>query len=257
MPITAAHLLTNAITTNATSYTASASITPIANQLVLAAILSTKTAAPSPLAPTITGNGLTYVAIGGINFATVATGLYRLTLFRAMGATPTAGAPVISFGAVTQQGCGYAFSQFGGVDTSGTNGSGAIARTPVVLSGDGVTTLAPNLATPPFEAPNNATFACFAINLNSAITPEAGWTKLGTDIGFATPTARIESQYLIGNDTSPSATWASASAAAIAVEIRAVDSQRRAVLTWLALEVPQNPGGGPPITIFFPRKPPR
>ena len=90
MAVTGAHLITNSSTSNATSYT-TASMTPLANRLVLAFVLSAKTAAPSPLVPTLTGNSLTWVQVATVTFATVATGLYRLTLFRGMGASPTQG----------------------------------------------------------------------------------------------------------------------------------------------------------------------
>lgn len=54
---------------------------------------------------------------------------YRLTRFRALGASPTTGTLTISFGATNQDGCLWTWAELDGVDTSGTNGSGAIADT--------------------------------------------------------------------------------------------------------------------------------
>src|SRR5438445_7178536 len=70
------------------------SIAPGPNQLILAWVASTAT--PNPGFPTLSGNGLTWVG------AATAVG-NRIALFRAMGASPTAGPVTIDFGSSTQK----------------------------------------------------------------------------------------------------------------------------------------------------------
>lgn len=110
-------------TTDATSYT-TASITPTANALVLLTVLSVQTGGPP--VPTVTGNGLTWVEEES-NLNTT-TNNRRITIFRAMGASPSTGTITIDFAGNTQARCIWSVSEYTGVDTSGTNGSGAIVQ---------------------------------------------------------------------------------------------------------------------------------
>ena len=95
------------------------SISPGANQLILAWVASTAT--PNPGYPALSGNGLTWVGVS------TAVG-NRISLFRAMGASPTAGPVTIDFGSSTQKSIAWSIVGFSGVDTSGTNGSGAVRQ---------------------------------------------------------------------------------------------------------------------------------
>jgi hypothetical protein len=103
-----------------------ASVTPGANRLVLVVVGNTHGTTAN--AVTLTGNGLTYVQIGTLQFNGV---LSRLSVFRAMGAAPTAGSITITVGgAQTATGIGWTVWEINGVDTTGTNGSGAIVQSP-------------------------------------------------------------------------------------------------------------------------------
>ena len=105
---------------------ATAILNPTANRLVLAFVLNARSSTLSAATPSLTGNGLTWERI-----ETVTTGLNgdrRLTCFRAMGATPSAGALTISFGPETQDLCAWSVFEYDGVDSSGANGAGAIAQ---------------------------------------------------------------------------------------------------------------------------------
>src|SRR3990167_11448563 len=108
--------------TAATSYT-TASITPSANALILASVESN--ADPdAPNTPTLTGNGLTWVEV-----VTRLDGTARMTLFRAMGSAPSAGAITIDFAGQSQaNGSTWIVTEFSGADTSGTNGSAAVIQ---------------------------------------------------------------------------------------------------------------------------------
>jgi hypothetical protein len=118
-------------TTDATSI-ATASISPTGDNLILAAVSST-TASGYPNVPTASGNGLTWVRVNRN------PGIYgtnkRLTLFRAMGASPSSGAITFDFGGQTQTDFAWSVVEYPGVDTSGANGAGAIGQIYADLAG--------------------------------------------------------------------------------------------------------------------------
>ena len=123
-PVVGTNLTSFQDSTDATSY-ATASITPTANYLVLASVTSSKSGTPDT--PTLSGNSLTWVQYNQIAYDTSGT-QRTTTFFRAMGASPSAGALTADFGGATQTACVIVVDQFSGVDTSGTNGSGAIVQ---------------------------------------------------------------------------------------------------------------------------------
>jgi hypothetical protein len=90
---TIAHtVLTSGSSTMDGSSVQTASITPGANRAVFAAIQSAT--AMGPVTPTAKGNGLTWVQVANVAFV---GGVRRLTVFRAMGASPTAGMITFTF----------------------------------------------------------------------------------------------------------------------------------------------------------------
>jgi hypothetical protein len=187
-----------------------ASISPTANRLVLASVLNADSDG-SAATPTGSGNGLTWQQIATVTFF---SGLARLTLFRAMGASPSAGAFTASFGADSQDiVCTINICEIGdGVETGGSHGSAAVVQNDP-NTGDG-TALSAALAA--FTSANNATFAVWAgSNETSAITDEVGWTEVNEIAG-------VLMAFLDDPDTTPTATqtvndeWA-----AIAIEIAA------------------------------------
>ncbi len=162
----ASHIVASSATT--------ASITPGANRLVLAKIASNR-GASIPVAPTLSGNGLTWVQIAtevvGINQTT-----RRITLFRAMGASPSSGAVTIDFAGEVQDDCNWSIAEFDSVDTSGTNGSGAIVQL-VTSPADNQSSLTVTLAA--FGSANNATFGAFSVNTGGdTLTVGTGFTAI-------------------------------------------------------------------------------
>lgn len=93
--------------------------TPGANELVLVFIGIQN----ESLVPTVAGNGLTFVSVIDVNNVRNVNGV---NVFRAMGASPSAGSVVVSNtgGIATAVVC-----RFSGVDTGGTNGSAAVEAT--------------------------------------------------------------------------------------------------------------------------------
>ncbi len=103
-----------------------ASVAPSAYSLILLTVMSRTGITVNPNQPTVTGNGLTWVAIGSTVFDSTSSSRRRVTLFRALGAGPTSGAITIDFGGQAQTDVTWVVDEASGVDTSGTNGSGAI-----------------------------------------------------------------------------------------------------------------------------------
>lgn len=206
--ITATHLATSGNTTDGTTF-ATAAISPSPDRLVLAAVVSHTNNALS--SPSLTGNGLTYVEVEHKDI----DANRRVTLYRAMG-SPSAGAVSIVFGSV-QTSCAWTIVEYGTVDTSGTNGSGAIvgaAVTGVVTAGVTV-----NATLPAFGDTDNVHAAFVAISINGAVTHDADFAELG-DAGVGAGTIRIESQWAV-NTLACDPTFAAANAGIISVEVKA------------------------------------
>ena len=203
--------------TDANSY-ATASITPGANRLILAWVENNKATAAD--LPTLSGNGLTWVQVSTVTFNTIATGFNRLTLFRAMGAAPTAGAVTISFAGVTQTACLWSIVEFSGVDTSGTNGSGAVVQS-VTNRADAAAAVTGLTVTLGAVGTYNGAASGFGLDTNTAVTPRAGWTETAADVGTTTPVSRIETQWIAAaNATASATTTGVADWGGIAVEIK-------------------------------------
>lgn len=215
MAVSASNLATTGSSTDANSY-ATASITPGADKLVLAWVYSI--AATTPNTPTASGNSLTWVEIDN---QLDKDSLRRLTLFRAMGSSPSSGAVTFDFGGQTQTGCGWSIIEYTGMDTSGTNGSGAIVQSAKNLTASTATSLTVTLGA--FSSTNNATAGGFGFPLNTAGLPTAGsgFTRTGQR-NQATPNLSIGSEFRSDNDTTVDMASAAASVpwAGIAVEIK-------------------------------------
>lgn len=216
MAISASNLATTGDSVDRTSY-ATGSITPTANKLILAWVYSIAAAAPNT--PTATGNGLTWVAIDNqIDNAN----LRKITLFRAMGSSPSSGAVTFDFAGQTQTGAGWSIVQYTDMDTTGTNGSGAIVQSAKAQSVGSTTSLTVTLAA--FGSTGNATVGGFGIPLNTAGQPAvgSGFTATG-QVNQSTPNLSIGSEFNSGNDTTVDMNAGAASIpwVGIAVEVKA------------------------------------
>ena len=195
--------------TNASSY-ATASFTPDANQLVLVAVRNAKAAGLGDPPSSLTGNGLTYVQVAEIDRG----GDFVLTVWRAMGAAPSAGALTISFPA-TQTSCMWSVVEFSAVDTSGSNGSGAVVQS-LAASDDPVTSLLLTLAS--FASTDDVAYGAFGHSQNETTTVGSGFTALHN-------LSAAESNSLLtewkANDNTVDASWVtSKDAYGIALEVK-------------------------------------
>lgn len=208
---------TNTDDDGGTSIATSGSVSPSSNALVLACVLQINETGTEPDEPTASGNGLTWVVAHTEIFTDTATFTGRGTIFRAMGASPSSGAVTASFG--TAVGASAIWTgEATGVDTSGTNGSGAVVQT---AEGEGTGTAITATLAAFGDATNNAAFACaFWGGAANNSSPEAGFTGL-TELDALTSYG-LRAQWRVGQDTSPATTGsATTDWVMLALEIKA------------------------------------
>lgn len=110
------------IDTPAGSSANSGSWTPGSNELCFAFICCRGNSTPANYTTSITGNGLTWVKVGERDDT---QNVITASLWRALGASPSTGAITVNFSAVPIS-MSIQLISFSGVDTTGTNGSGAV-----------------------------------------------------------------------------------------------------------------------------------
>lgn len=213
--------LTSGTDTDGGSSSATASITPSSNKLILLSVYSRTGITAEPNEPTVSGNGLTWVKINGIYFDTTSSSRKKITLFRAMGSSPSTGAITINFAGQNQTDVYWMVEEVTGMETSGTNGSGAIIQsaTRKEESWSGGTITATLAA---FASTDNATFGTFLADRGAGTsTVGSGFTALQRiDDSFN----NMLDEYKNTNDTSVDATFDAGtglSAGGIAIEIKA------------------------------------
>lgn len=212
MAITAALLTSGTDGVDKTDYP-TASITPTANRLVLAAVSGDSGGAQE--VPTLAGCGLTWVQV-----ATVAGLTHGITVFRGLGASPTTGALTATFSA-TQNTVRWSVVEFDGIDTSGTNGSGAVVQSKTATATGTAGTADFDAAFG--DATNNATYSAIQVGTGSAggVTPEAGFAELHE----ASLGGLLETMWRVGEDQTPAPTWVTSRLwTQIVVEIKAAVS---------------------------------
>jgi hypothetical protein len=211
MAVTAT-LLTSGSTTSALSDYSTASITPGANKLILAFCTTT---GPSITAVTATGNGLTWGEV-----AAAAIDVRRLTVFRAMGASPSAG--VFTFDPDNSAtSAHWAIVEFDGVDTSGTNGSGAVVQSKGYTNASGATSATITLDSA--VGSGNAVAAGFCIPAQEAVTAGTGYTELSeTMIGG--PNGTTQTEFDDTGTTTAAASWTSSLANVVGVAVEIADA---------------------------------
>jgi hypothetical protein len=201
-------VLTSGASTAGAGFVETAAIQPDPNRAVFAAIESGTSVAA---APTASGNGLPWVQVASISFA---GNERRLTVFRAMHASPTAGRIRFTF-QQAQTSFAWSVIQLDGVDTTGTSASGATVQT-VTNAVTEATTIAANLA--PLRNENNLMLGFVGLNQNTSVTPDGDFIEL-TDSAIGSAALRLESQTAV-NQTSCTPTFATAAAAIVAVEVQ-------------------------------------
>lgn len=171
---------------------ATASVSPTANTYIDLTVVYYSPG--SHITITASGNSLTYVEVGHANLDADA-GIYK---FRALGASPSAGAITIAVSG-TALSLLWAVEQYTGIDTSGTNGSGAVVQSNTVVDQTG--TAAVTMSTPAADSAMIVGFAQYD-DFTTGV-PDTPYTELvditesGTQMGLITA-------WNIPGDTSPS-----------------------------------------------------
>jgi Invasin, domain 3/Bacterial Ig-like domain (group 1)/Calcineurin-like phosphoesterase len=214
--ITHTLLTTGHDVTNQRVYT-TAPISPAPNTLVTVAVTTHRSSAAAP-EPTLTGGGMSaWEIVATVTYDPIGAEHKRVTIYRAMSAAPGSG-PITITSSATVSNCQWIVSQWDGVDQSGSNGSGAIAQT-ASGAGDDVGGLTTNLVS--FGNANDVAYGVFGIASNVPVsTAGSGFTTIAEEpSGEGTP-GDVFAEWATNLNTI-TATWATNSAGALGVEIKA------------------------------------
>lgn len=178
-----------------------ASVSPVANRLLLLAVHVTNSNSVTPAnLVSVTGNSLTWVRANSI--VTDATGMVRgrVFIYRALGAVPSSGVITMTAAEAGTSRFSWVLTQFANADTSGTDGSGAIVQQWGASGTSNTPTVTLQSA---FGSPANATFgACGHGDLSGAtFVPSAGYTEIAESGSTSTPQAFCAVQFRPDNDT--------------------------------------------------------
>jgi hypothetical protein len=200
----------------------------------LAVEIGRETTGPVTSFTSVTGNGLTWVEVAKVGVALNSGSNYnaQLSLYRAMGASPSAGAITINVG-FNCVSCAWSLIEFSGIDTSGTNGSGAIVQS-VTNTASTVTSITGTLSA--FSSAGNATYGAFGASDSGGVprtfTAGTGYTEIH-DTGSTF--SAVFTEFRSDNDTTVDATAsASTNIGVIAVEIKANTSAVRYIKDYLS-----------------------
>ncbi len=199
---------------DATSY-ANSSWSPPTSGFLIAYIYNGAAIQADTVAPTISGNNLTWTQI-----ETRLGGTSRITLFAANLSGATAGVTTVDFGSIVQLGVRVSFFRAEGVDLTG-----GVAAAFVQTVKDGGTSAAPTLTLAAAGHADNRPIVGFYTAINQTATPRTNWT-LVDDLALGSPPRALSTQWRADAfDTTASVTWAgSNSYGGIAAELKAVVS---------------------------------
>src|SRR5262245_43138742 len=187
-----------------------ASIAPAPNALVTVAVLMHNSSSAVP-APTLTGGGMASWDLVATVAFNGATPLDRVSIYRAMSASPGSG-PITITATATASNCQWIVSQWAGVETTGANGAGAIVQTGS-NTGAAVTGLTVSLAS--FVDAADAAYGVFGIaNATPIASAGAGFTRIDEQPSGEATTGDLFAEWAT-NDNTIDATWASKAAGAL------------------------------------------
>jgi hypothetical protein len=180
---------------------------------VLAGIVSHQAAGTVDI-PTLAGNGLTWVQV-----ATVLQGQRRLTVFRALGAAPSAGAVTITFPTTNQTAVVWSIVQLSNTPITGANGADAVVQSDTGATASNTTVAAAYAS--PVEHALNMSVAFVGVAVATGVTPDPEFTELaGYDVSQLTTTVGIQCEYAYGQ-SSCDPTFAASAAVIAMVEVKA------------------------------------
>jgi hypothetical protein len=219
--VSAANKIATGTTTCSTPIT-TASVAPGANKLILVTVHNALSSGNGADVATVDGSGV------GLTFVQVATQLFgatqgagkvdRISVFRGMGSSPTAGTISISW-PQNQGRCEWIVDEISGMDASGTNGSGAIVQSPSNFGSSGQPA---SVTMGAFGDAGNGTFAGAASHSTYGFSAGTSMTLLGqSNAGWSAGT-----DFAAGNVSPATLNWntTSTSWGIIGIEIKAAGS---------------------------------
>jgi hypothetical protein len=219
MAITSANL-TSGQDTDGNSTAAVSSITTHANKLALLAVTCRTNITVDSNTPTITDSNRTWTQVGNILWDTTSASRKRVTLFRCLSGSDVTGSATIDYGGQNQTNIIHAINEFDGVDTSGTNGSGAIVQA-VTNKDETATNTSFTVTLAAFGNVNNATYGAIAQdNISTTLVIGSGFTQMYNVNDAAN--INLLTEFKASNDTTVDASQSQAAMfGGIAVEIKA------------------------------------
>lgn len=200
-----------------------ASHTPAPNKLQLLSVVARTNISVDTVAPSVTGNGLTWVLVNDIVYDTTSASRKRLSVFRAMGAAPTTGATTITYSGQVQTDAFWTITEFSDVRVvAGDNGAAAVVQSVVGKDETLVaTTMSVTLAALEGTGRNSVYGGCsndFAVPVSTA---GAGLALLSAD-GDPTTGLGILTEWIEGGRTNIDFNFpAGGESGIVAVEVRA------------------------------------
>lgn len=195
-----------------------ASFAPGASRLVLFGVGATRGGSLLPPQPTIDQG--TWVLVDGVDYDATGATQAACWVFRSMSGSPASAVRRIDFGGTTITSCVWSVVEFDGVDTSGSDGAGAVVQAADTGAGDSGTSNSITLAS--FGSAENAGYGLFLHQANENSTPGAGGTfnELHDLVG-TTPVHNLLSEWLV-NQNVVDASWTSSVVnGGVAAEIKA------------------------------------
>lgn len=200
MAIVISNSTATANTADATTFT-TGNFTSNANSLYLATVCVE--ANPSPSAPLLTGGGqTTWDQVASVAVSGTPPG--RLTVYRALSASPGAAAPlVVDAQGSTMSGYIVMVNEVTNVDSTGANGANAIVQ---AVTAQSSSTQNPSVAFAAFgDATNNVAYGTTAcITVAATISAQGGYTGVGGTPTHSTPSARAATAYFTGQKSAAS-----------------------------------------------------
>lgn len=236
MAVSASNLTSGSSASAGTSFSTT-SVSPTSDRLILLFVYLRNGSSTNPTVSSISGNSLTWVKVNSVTYDTTSSTRRSIEVWRALG-TATSGAITITT-TESETGAEWSVDEFSGIDTSGTNGSGAIVQSVTNTgTGTGVNSLTVTLAA--FGSSNNGTYGAFGNDTGSdTTTAGTGFTKIGS---IANSNANVNSssatEFRNDNDTSVDITWSTSTSTdrgGIAIEIKAAASSLVKTVNGLAI----------------------
>lgn len=164
---------------------------------LIVVIYTPHTASGGTISAIVSTGGLTCVIIGTATGLSFSGGSYAIAVARALVLSGAGSGTIAAQFATNRTGCIIHVIEVDGVDTSGTNGSGAVLQP---TENTGLSGVSPSVALGPFGSINNATFGAFGTAINTIPTVGTNFTSVASGT-YNSPNTAGRSEYALSNQT--------------------------------------------------------